>query len=135
RLAAQAQSYDPRVLARIRHGEAASAADYLDLLAARAAAIAQARAALAGFDAFLMPTVPIVPPAIHALETDATHFAATNALVLRNPSLVYFLDGCAVSLPCTPAGEAPVGISVAGLAMADTRVLEIAQAMEDAFRQ
>ncbi|MDR3101269.1 MAG: amidase [Paraburkholderia sp.] len=135
RLPAQAQSYDPRVLARIRHGEAASAADYLDLLAARAAAIAQARAALAGFDAFLMPTVPIVPPAIHALETDAAHFAATNALVLRNPSLVNFLDGCAVSLPCTPAGEAPVGLSVAGLALADARVLGIAQAMEDALQK
>ncbi|QBR02353.1 amidase [Paraburkholderia pallida] len=135
RLPGQADRYDPRVLARIRHGEAASAADYLDLLAARAAAIAQARAALAGFDAFLMPTVPIVPPAIDALQADAAHFAATNALVLRNPSIVNFLDGCAVSLPCTPAGEAPVGISVAGLALADARVLGIAQAMEAALRQ
>ncbi|WP_028219648.1 amidase [Paraburkholderia oxyphila] len=135
RLPSQAERYDPRVLARIRHGEAASAADYLDLLAARADAIAQARAALAGFDAFLMPTVPIVPPAIDALQADAAHFAATNALVLRNPSIVNFLDGCAVSLPCTPAGEAPVGISVAGLALADARVLGIAQAMEAALRQ
>ncbi|HKT97242.1 MAG TPA: amidase [Paraburkholderia sp.] len=135
RLPTQANAYDPRVLARIRHGEAASAADYLDLLAARASAIAQARAALARFDAFLMPTVPIVPPAIRELETDAAHFAATNALVLRNPSVVNFLDGCAVSLPCMPAGEAPVGISAAGLALADARVLGIAQAMEDALRQ
>lgn len=134
RLHTQADAYDPRVLARIRHGEAARAADYLDLLTARAAAIDEARAALAGFDAFIMPTVPIVPPAIDALEADPAHFAATNALVLRNPSVVNFLDGCAVSLPCTPPGAAPVGLSVAGLALADARVLGIAQAMENALR-
>ncbi|WP_322052428.1 amidase [Paraburkholderia bannensis] len=134
RLHTQADAYDPRVLARIRHGEAARAADYLDLLAARAAAIDEARAALAGFDAFVMPTVPIVPPAIAALEADAAHFAATNALVLRNPSVVNFLDGCAVSLPCTPQGAAPVGLSVVGLALADARVLGIAQAMESVLR-
>jgi aspartyl-tRNA(Asn)/glutamyl-tRNA(Gln) amidotransferase subunit A len=133
RLHTQADAYDPRVLARIRHGEAARAADYLDLLTARAAAIAEARAALAGFDAFIMPTVPVVPPAIDALEADPAHFTATNALVLRNPSVVNFLDGCAVSLPCTPPGAAPVGLSVAGLALADARVLGIAQAMENAL--
>ncbi|WP_322047320.1 amidase [Paraburkholderia sp. J67] len=134
RLHTQADAYDPRVLARIRHGEAARAADYLDLLAARADAIGEARAALAGFDAFLMPTVPIVPPLIAALEADAAHFAATNGLVLRNPSVVNFLDGCAVSLPCTPPGEAPVGLSIAGLALSDAHVLGIAQAMETVLR-
>lgn len=130
RLEAQSGRYDPRVLARIRLGETAGAADYIDLLAARAAAIEQARAALDGFDAFLMPTVPIVPPAIAALEADAAHFAATNALVLRNPSVVNFLDGCAVSLPCAPRGEAPVGLSVAGLANRDAHVLSVAAAIE-----
>jgi aspartyl-tRNA(Asn)/glutamyl-tRNA(Gln) amidotransferase subunit A len=130
RLEADASRYDPRVLARIRLGETASAADYIDLMAARAAAIAQAHAALEGFDAFLMPTVPIAPPSIAALEADPAHFAATNALVLRNPSVVNFLDGCAVSLPCAPRGAAPVGLSVAGFANDDARVLGIAAAIE-----
>jgi aspartyl-tRNA(Asn)/glutamyl-tRNA(Gln) amidotransferase subunit A len=129
-LPSHAERYDPRVLARIRLGETALAADYIDLIAARAAAITQAGAALDGFDAFLMPTVPIVPPAIAALEADAAHFAATNALVLRNPSVVNFLDGCAASLPCAPRGAAPVGLTVAGLADADAHVLRVAAAIE-----
>jgi len=130
RVAAGADRYDPRVLARIRVGETASAADYLDLLAARAAAIAQAHAALGDVDAFIMPTVPIVPPAIAALDADAAHFAKTNALVLRNPSVVNFLDGCAVSLPSAPRGDAPVGLTVAGLAGTDGRVLRVAAGLE-----
>ncbi|WP_322102561.1 amidase [Paraburkholderia sp. J41] len=133
RLPAHAQRYDPRVLARIRIGETALAADYIDLIAARAAAIAQARAALDGFDGFLMPTVPIVPPAIAALEADAAHFAATNALVLRNPSTVNFLDGCAVSLPCMPRGAAPVGLSVGALGGSDESLLRVAAAIETVF--
>ncbi|KXU91905.1 amidase [Caballeronia megalochromosomata] len=130
RLPSHAERYDPRVLARIRLGETALAADYIDLIAARTQSIAQARAALAGFDAFLMPTVPIIPPAIAPLEADAAHFAATNALVLRNPSVVNFLDGCAVSLPCAPREAAPVGLTVAGLAHADAHVLRVAAAIE-----
>ncbi|WLE62584.1 amidase [Burkholderia plantarii] len=133
-LATRAGDYDPRVLARLRVGEPAGAADYLDLLAARAAAIEAARAALDGFDAFLMPTVPIVPPPVAPLETDAARFSATNALVLRNPSVVNFLDGCAVSLPCTPAGAAPVGLSVGGLALDDARVLRVAAGVEQVLR-
>ncbi|GAB7534055.1 amidase [Burkholderia sp. 3C] len=132
-LATRAGDYDPRVLARLRVGEPAGAADYLDLLAARADAIAQARAALDGFDAFLMPTVPVVPPPIAPLESDAARFAAANALALRNPSVINFLDGCAVSLPCTPAGAAPVGLSVAGLALDDARVLRVAAGIERVF--
>ncbi|WP_211254029.1 amidase [Paraburkholderia nodosa] len=48
RLQAHAQHHYPRVLARIRLGETASAA-----------AMSQARAALASFDAFLIATVPM----------------------------------------------------------------------------
>ncbi|MGN4115060.1 amidase, partial [Burkholderia gladioli] len=133
-LATRADAYDPRVLARLRIGEPALAADYIELQAARAEAIEQARAAFEGFDAFLMPTVPIVPPAIAPLEADAARFASTNGLVLRNPSVVNFLDGCAVSLPCTPAGTAPVGLSVGGLALEDARVLRVAAGIEQALR-
>ena len=48
-------SYDPRVAARIRRGEAMSAADYIDLLRARRDWIARMAAALHGFDALLSP--------------------------------------------------------------------------------
>ena len=60
--------------------------------------------ALQGFDALLSPTVPIVAPPIAPLVGDDEAFFATNALLLRNPSSVNLLDGCALSpaVPCAP---------------------------------
>ena len=133
RLDTQAHVYDRRVLARIRRGESASAADYLDLLAARCATIAAAQQFFAGFDAFVMPTVPVAPPLIAALEADDAAFAAANALVLRNSSIVNFLDGCAVSLPCHREGDAPVGLSVCGFHGQDGLILALAGAAETAL--
>ncbi|MDN7183522.1 amidase [Caballeronia sp. SEWSISQ10-4 2] len=134
RLDTQAHAFDGRVLARIRRGESASAADYLDLLAARRATIAAAQQFFAGFDAFVMPTVPVAPPLIAALEADDAAFAAANALVLRNPSIVNFLDGCAVSLPCHREGDAPVGLSVCGFHGQDGLILALAGAAETVFK-
>lgn len=125
--------YDPRVASRILHGRGMSAADYIDLLAARRHWIARTRAALAGFDAFLMPTVPIVAPEIAPLQASDEAFFAANALILRNTSLVNFLDGCAISLPCHRAGEAPVGLSLACPGGQDARLLSLALAVEAAL--
>ncbi len=51
--------YDQRVAARIRRGQQQGAADYIDLLDARARLIAIAKQRLAPFDAWLMPSVAI----------------------------------------------------------------------------
>jgi Asp-tRNA(Asn)/Glu-tRNA(Gln) amidotransferase A subunit family amidase len=125
--------YDPRVAARIRRGAAISAADYIDLLAARRDWIARMRAAMAPFDALLAPTVPVVAPALAPLLTDDAVFFATNALLLRNPSVVNFLDGCAISLPCHGPGELPVGLMAFAPALHDDRLLSVALALEAAL--
>ena len=49
-----------------------------------------------------------------------------NALLLRNPSVVNFMDGCALSLPCHAAGDWPVGLMLFAPAMADDRLLAAA---------
>ena len=87
-------------------------------------------ARIAGFDALLMPTVPVVAPCIDALAASDTAYFAANALILRNPTLINFLDGCALSLPCHRAGEAPVGLMLAGPAMADARILGLGLGVE-----
>jgi Asp-tRNA(Asn)/Glu-tRNA(Gln) amidotransferase A subunit family amidase len=69
-----------------------SAADYIDLLAARRDWIARMESALQGIDALLSPTVPIVAAPIAPLRGDDRAFFATNALLLRNPSIVNLLD-------------------------------------------
>jgi aspartyl-tRNA(Asn)/glutamyl-tRNA(Gln) amidotransferase subunit A len=77
-----------------------------------------------------MPTVPITAPEIAPmLESDEVFFN-TNRLLLRNPSIINLLDGCAVSLPCHEQGSLPVGLMVAGLAMTDANILAVSNAIE-----
>ncbi|KQW02964.1 amidase [Rhizobacter sp. Root1221] len=129
-LARAENQYDPRVVSRIRRGETISAADHLDLIAARRDWISRVGTKLQAFDAMLSPTVPVVAPAIAALSTDEAFFAA-NALLLRNPSVVNFLDGCALSLPCHAPDELPVGLMVWAPALADDTVLDVSRAIAD----
>jgi len=126
--------YDPRVAQRILLGKQQSAADYIELLAEREQWIRAVEDRLAAYDAFLMPTCPIVPPLIADLADDEAYFTA-NALILRNPSIVNFLNGCAISLPCHLEGEAPVGLSLAALAHHDAHLLRVAHTVEQLLNQ
>jgi aspartyl-tRNA(Asn)/glutamyl-tRNA(Gln) amidotransferase subunit A len=122
--------YDPRVRLRIQRGAAISAADYMELLAARTAWIRSVEARLDPFDALVLPTVPVVAPPIAQLIADDEAFGSMNLLLLRNPTLINFLDGCALSLPCQPVGTAPVGLMIACPRDQDRRVLAIGLAAE-----
>jgi len=133
RLALHESRYDPRVALRIRRGAAMSAADYLDLARARRDWIGRMERALAGFDAALSPTVPCVAPALEPLIADDTAFFAANGLLLRNPSVVNLLDGCALSLPCGATDALPVGLMVWSAAMHDDAVLDAGLAIESAL--
>ena len=120
--------YDPRVLTRIERGRTLSAADYLDLIDARERIQRSFERALGSFDLWLHPTVPCVAMEIAALNDDNAYVAA-NRLMLRNPSLVNFLDACAISIPCHPPGSAPVGLSLVARHGEDRRLLAIARAV------
>ncbi|MBK8068225.1 MAG: amidase [Rhodanobacteraceae bacterium] len=129
-IAAQADGYDPRVLARIRPGESISAADYIEMLQRRRGFIAAVEAAAAGFDALLMPVTPDTAPTIAEVSASDEAYFRWNSRMLRNPSLVNLYDGCALALPCHAPGEAPVGLMIAGTAGADQRILGIGLAIE-----
>jgi len=132
-IAAHADRYDPRVASRMRRGEAMSAADFIELLQARSHWIDAVGATLAPYDALILPTVPIVaPPFAELAASDEAYFKA-NGLMLRNPSIINFLDGCALTIPCQREGEAPVGLMLAGTALSDRRILAIGQACEAAL--
>jgi aspartyl-tRNA(Asn)/glutamyl-tRNA(Gln) amidotransferase subunit A len=126
-------AYDQRVRGRILRGRDISAADYLDVLNARTAWQQGINDRLAAFDAILLPTVPTVAPAVAPLEADDATFFATNGLMLRNPTMINFLDGCALSVPCHTAGSAPVGLMIAGGPMTDAKILSVGLAIEQAL--
>ena len=88
------------------------------------------RARVAGFDAMLMPTVPQVAPRIDTLVADEVAYFRANGLMLRNPTFINFLDGCALSLPCHAPGQAPVGLTLAGVGGRDAHILALGQAVE-----
>jgi aspartyl-tRNA(Asn)/glutamyl-tRNA(Gln) amidotransferase subunit A len=132
-LSAHEADYDPRVALRIRRGETMSAADYIDLVHARRDWIRRMTLAMRGFDALLSPTVPCIAPPIAPLLTDDAAFFATNALLLRNPSIVNLLDGCALSLPCQAPGDMPVGLMVWSSALQDDTVLDVSLTIEAAL--
>lgn len=131
-IAEKAAGYDPRVLVRIRGGERMSAADYIDCLAARTDIVARMNAATADYDALMMPTCPLVPPAIAALD-DEGEYARVNMLQLRNNAVGNFLDRCAISLPCHRPGDAPVGLMLMGETLGDARLFRVAAAVEEAL--
>lgn len=125
--------YEPIIASRFRNGAKVSAADYIELRNVRAALIEETRKLTSGFDAVLMPTVPIVAPKIADLEADEARYLATNRLMIRNPGIANFLDRCALSIPCHLPGSAPVGLTLMGETMSDRRLLALGLAVEAAL--
>jgi Asp-tRNA(Asn)/Glu-tRNA(Gln) amidotransferase A subunit family amidase len=132
-LAAQGERYDPRVRLRIERGAQMKAWEYIDLHQARNAWVGAVAGALAGYDAVLSPTVPMVAPAIADVAPGAERdeaFFRTNALLLRNTSVVNMLDGCALSLPCQAPDELPVGLMLWHGALRDDTILNLSLQVE-----
>ncbi len=125
--------YDPRVISRIMRGESQSAADYIELLEARESLIARAALRLEPYDALMMPTAANLPPAIAAMKDDKAYSQA-NILALRNCTFINMIDGCAISLPISKSGEAPVGLMLAAAGWHDRDVFDIAAGIEDLVR-
>lgn len=118
---------DPRVLRRIMAAEGFGPSEYADSLAHRARAIAAFQKLADGIDAFIVPTVPTIAPMITEVEAD---FDRLNALMLRNPSAVNFLDGCAATVPMQRARRLATGFMLFAPAGQDWQVLHAAGRIE-----
>jgi aspartyl-tRNA(Asn)/glutamyl-tRNA(Gln) amidotransferase subunit A len=132
-LTTRRSGYDPRIAVRIARGEHMSAADYVDLLQARARLIVRFDRATEPYDCVLMPSVPIVAPRIADLD-DERAYNSINMLILRNAALSNFFDRCAISVPCHRKGDAPAGLMLVGETMGDARLFGIAAAVEAVLR-
>ncbi len=130
---ARRAEFDPRVASRIAPGEGVSAADYIVMVQRRRDWIARVSARLAGFDAYICPTVPLLAPPLQPLLDSDEAFFTANRLLLRNTFTTNFLDGCAFSLPCQAVGELPVGLMLAAPAGHDAALAGVALAVEAAL--
>ncbi len=122
--------YDPRVRWRLSMGENISPEQITAMRRVREEMIEVFAASCGTCDAWVMPTVPNLPPPITALEKDDETYAHLNFMALRNTFTANFLDACALSLPATTSGEPPVGFSMMAPAGRDHELLTIAAAIE-----
>ena len=122
--------YDPIVLGRIRRGQTLDAASYVGIQQARAALLPALDARMAGLDALVLPTLPLLAPLISAVQ-DEENFLRTNMLLLRNPSVFNFFDLPALSLPLPrKPGDQAVGLMLVGRRGADRELLALGAAVE-----
>jgi len=120
----------PEILTRFRQGAGITAAAYLRGQALLAELRAGYHAAVAGFDAVLLPTSPILPPDRERLLADSEYFAAENLLALRNTRIGNLMGVCALTLP---TGEPSCGVTLMGLPGGEERLLRLGLAAERAL--
>ncbi len=129
----QRRRFDPRVALRVAMGEGVSAADYITLLQRRRDWIERMQGQLAGFDALICPTVPLLAPPIAELQVSDEAFFKANGLLLRNTFAINFLDGCSFTLPCQATGDLPVGLMLSAPGGHDAALASVALAVEAAL--
>lgn len=122
--------YDRRIGQRITLGSQLTALDYIEFNHLRTSYQSEVAAAIAPFDAIVMPTVPCTAPTVAEVDASDEAFMRWNLRIVSLCGLVNFLDGCAATVPCQAPGSAPVGFTVCGTSMQDRRVLSVANAIE-----
>jgi aspartyl-tRNA(Asn)/glutamyl-tRNA(Gln) amidotransferase subunit A len=110
-----------------------TAVEYIKLRDARADLIMRVATRTSGFDALLMPTVAITAPPIAAFERDED-YKRLNALLLRNTSVINFLDCCAITVPVQTEGP-PLGLMIVGEQGADRHLLGVGRGIEAAINR
>jgi len=118
------------ILERFRSGREIGAADYVAAWRRLDELRAAWRRRVAGYDAMLMPSAPILPPDADRLMSDAAYYVTENLLALRNTRVGNLMGLCAVTLP---TGTPSCGIMLCGLPMQEERLLRVAAATEAAL--
>lgn len=120
------------ILERFRLGSNFSAPDYnaawFRLQDARRAWDAR----MAGYDAVLAPSAPILPPNLDRLNNDSDYYISENLLALRNTRVGNLLGLCALTLP---TGVPSCGIMLMGAPCREEALLRIGIAAEQALNQ
>jgi aspartyl-tRNA(Asn)/glutamyl-tRNA(Gln) amidotransferase subunit A len=128
--------YLPAVHARIVHGRTVLAIAYLDALRWAARLRRQVDDLLEGCEAIVLPTLPIVAPAIGATDIalDPSRAALPVRTVMLRLTQLFNLTGHpAISLPVPGSGVLPVGLQVVGRRAGTLDLLNLAAGIEQAL--
>ena len=118
------------IAARAATGLEATAEDYIGRIRLHRELCRIAADRREGYDAWIMPTCPILPPPVAAFDGSATE-QRFHARLPRNTRPVNAFGMCAVTLPLTgPETGLPVGLQVVGPARAERSVLSVARTLE-----
>lgn len=120
------------ILERFRLGSNFSAPDYnaawFRLMDARRAWAGR----MAGYDAVLAPSAPILPPNLDRLNTGSDYYISENLLALRNTRVGNLLGLCALTLP---TGIPSCGIMLMGAPHREEALLRIGAAAENVLNE
>ncbi len=118
------------ILDRFRLGKQFSGPDYVSAWAKLEVARMGYDKAVAGYDAVLLPTTPILPPNLQRLEQDSEYYVTENLLALRNTRIGNLMGLCGLTLP--------TGVPSCGLMMLcppdmEENLLRLGAAVEEAL--
>lgn len=119
-----------QILGRFRSGGEMSAPDFVDAWTVLKDARKIWDARVAGFDAVIAPTAPILPPDRDRLMTDQEYYVTENLLALRNTRVGNVLGLSALTLP---TGTPACGLMLMGRPMGEEALVRIGIAAERAL--
>ncbi|PZN52361.1 MAG: amidase [Proteobacteria bacterium] len=122
-------SVDPHVSGPLSRAASIPAPVYIRALRRRGELAAALDERLSGFDALLLPTVPILAPQIAEMADEKVRDHA-EGLLLRNTRIANEFDLCAITLPLQ-GSALPVGLMLIGRSGCDRRLLAMAATAEE----
>jgi aspartyl-tRNA(Asn)/glutamyl-tRNA(Gln) amidotransferase subunit A len=131
------ERYTPPVRQRVETSRYVLAEDYVRALAARSAITREVDAALLGYDALLLPTLPIPAPVLgsNTVTIDGAELPI-RPLMLKLTQLFNLTGHPAFALPCgnTPAGL-PTSLQIVGTRMQTEALARVALTIENTLHQ
>jgi len=119
-----------RILDRFRAGADYSAPDFVAAWQRLEMLRQSWQQQVAGYDAVLLPTAPILPPNAARLMTDDAYYVTENLLALRNTRVGNLMGLCALTLP---TGVPATGLMALGCPGGEAHLLRIGAAIEAAL--
>ena len=115
---------------RFELGKGVSGPDYVAAWATLDALRQDYARAVAGYDAVLAPTAPLLPPSLDRLQSDHDYYVSENLLSLRSTRIANLMGLGALTLP---TGTPSCGLMLMGAPMGEGQLLRLGAAVEEAL--